>query len=134
MLTYKNHALDEFVKSALQHFPGQVVRVGGRSSDEQIEKINLRNVKREGKKCYDFIDVKNSLYEEIDVLRGGIEDSFDRLDESTVLSYRYFVFSIPASEPSELFWAHHFSLFLDLMSIHVNLSLLYDRELNHFHI
>ena len=87
ILTYKNHALDEFVKSALKHFPETIVRVGGRSSDKQLDAINLKNVTRTGKKCYDFIDMKNSIYDEINQFQEDIEAGFDALDATSTFSY-----------------------------------------------
>ena len=45
VLTYKNHALDEFLKELLQYFPGEVVRVGGRSKDDDLANCNLKEVK-----------------------------------------------------------------------------------------
>ena len=87
ILTYKNHALDEFTKDVLKYFPTKVVRIGGGSRDEELEKISLKNVKREGKKYYDFMDAKNSLYEEIEALRGGIENDFDILNQTSSISH-----------------------------------------------
>ena len=87
IITYKNHALDEFTKDVLKYFPGKVVRIGGGSRDEALDKISLKTLKREGNKCYDFMDAKNSLYEEINVLRKELENAFDAMDQNSRFSY-----------------------------------------------
>jgi hypothetical protein len=46
VLTYKNHALDEFLKQLLNYFPGKIARVGGRCNDPELEKCNLSELKR----------------------------------------------------------------------------------------
>ncbi len=46
VLTYKNHALDEFLKDIVTHFPDEVVRVGGRSSEPSLDNCNLSKLKR----------------------------------------------------------------------------------------
>ena len=42
VLTYKNNALDQFLKGTLDHTKN-LVRVGGGSKDEALEDYNLRN-------------------------------------------------------------------------------------------
>ena len=48
VLTYKNHALDEFLKELIRLLPGEVVRIGGRSQDPIVEGCNLQKLRREG--------------------------------------------------------------------------------------
>lgn len=43
MLTYKNHALDQFLEDCLQ-FCKDLVRVGGRSQSEKLKQYNLNEV------------------------------------------------------------------------------------------
>ncbi|KAK2149494.1 hypothetical protein LSH36_449g01010 [Paralvinella palmiformis] len=44
VITYKNHALDEFLMKILQYYPGEVARIGGRSKEEMLEKCNLHTL------------------------------------------------------------------------------------------
>ncbi len=45
VLTYKNHALDEFLKDLIQIYPDEVARVGGRSQNENLDQYNLAHLK-----------------------------------------------------------------------------------------
>ena len=46
VLTYKNHALDEFLKEVIELSQYEVVRVGGRSQDPILEEHNLRKLRK----------------------------------------------------------------------------------------
>ena len=65
ILTYKNHALDEFSKHILQNRPvfrnnyGSFIRVGGRSKDAEMQKYSLHN----------FMDRKGKIEHELDGTR-----------------------------------------------------------------
>ena len=87
IITYKNHALDEFTKDVLKYFPTKIVRIGGRSLDHTLDKISLNTLKLEGNKCYDFMGAKNSLHKEINVLKEELENAFDAMDENSRFSY-----------------------------------------------
>ncbi len=50
ILTYKNHALDEFLKAMVELYPGGVVRVGGRCNEPELEAYNLNEIRRQQKK------------------------------------------------------------------------------------
>ena len=44
-MTYKNHALDEFLKHLLEFCPiDEMVRIGGRSKESLLEECNLKNI------------------------------------------------------------------------------------------
>ena len=48
VLTYKNHALDEFLKDALKFLSkDEIARIGGRSKDLELESRNLKNLQKE---------------------------------------------------------------------------------------
>ncbi len=49
VLTYKNHALDEFLKEMVKLYPDDVVRVGGRSKEPTLEACNLNEIKKQSK-------------------------------------------------------------------------------------
>ena len=46
VLTYKNHALDEFMRYVDKLFPAKVARIGGRSRDPVLQKCRLNEIKR----------------------------------------------------------------------------------------
>ena len=46
VLTYKNHALDEFLKGLLQAGINEIIRVGGRSQDPALQDRNLNEVEK----------------------------------------------------------------------------------------
>ena len=47
LLTYKNHALDEFLKDALKFLsPNDIARIGGRSKEEKLDTCNLKELKK----------------------------------------------------------------------------------------
>ncbi len=49
VLTYKNHALDEFLKEMVRLYPKGVVRVGGRSNEPALEGCNLTELRKQHK-------------------------------------------------------------------------------------
>lgn len=81
VLTYKNHALDEFLKQAVTHYPEEVVRIGGRSRDPDLDKISLQNVRRAVRKGPELFNLIKELNKEIDVLKEDIEKWFDKFNE-----------------------------------------------------
>ena len=46
VLTYKNHALDEFLEELIKTIPDGVIRVGGRSQNPIVEEKSLQKLKR----------------------------------------------------------------------------------------
>ena len=51
LLTYKNHALDEFLMKVMKFIPKkQICRIGGRSKEPRIEDITLRAKRKESRK------------------------------------------------------------------------------------
>ncbi|RUS87439.1 hypothetical protein EGW08_004814, partial [Elysia chlorotica] len=49
VVCYTNHALDQFLEGMLQFCRSGIVRVGGRSSSEALEKFNLRELRKNPK-------------------------------------------------------------------------------------
>ncbi len=65
VLTYKNHALDEFLKGILPFVNiADMVRIGGRSREPEMEASNIKNIDR---KCMDpgLLDEINCLKDDI---------------------------------------------------------------------
>ena len=48
MVCYTNHALDQFLEGVLEFLPKGIIRVGGRSKSEKLERFNLKKFVRYG--------------------------------------------------------------------------------------
>ena len=48
VLSYTNHALDQFIEELAKFHPKNIVRVGGRSKSESLKQFNLFELKRSG--------------------------------------------------------------------------------------
>ena len=57
LLTYKNHALDEFLKEMIKLYPGGVVRIGGRSNEPELERYNLSEIRKQKKSLHLFKEI-----------------------------------------------------------------------------
>ena len=66
VLTYKNHALDEFLLACKSFV--NVVRVGGRSEEEELQSCTLREVIRENRRSYGAYHMRESLDEKSQAL------------------------------------------------------------------
>lgn len=80
MICYTNHALDQFLSSIIEKLslkPGQVVRVGGRSKQAEIEPFliqKLRHTKQEvARRSEDISD----CYDRIDTIKTCLEKCFE---------------------------------------------------------
>lgn len=70
VLTYKNHALDEFLTDCLEHYDrSEVVRIGGRSESSTLEGLNLNVLKREEQKERKLFEGMKRLWTELDVIK-----------------------------------------------------------------
>ncbi|XP_046848921.1 NFX1-type zinc finger-containing protein 1-like [Xenia sp. Carnegie-2017] len=78
LLTYKNHALDEFLKHTLDFCDiDDMVRIGGQSKEPQLESCNLKNLRKKFK--YD----KATSAEIYNILReiSNIEEKIERISK-----------------------------------------------------
>ena len=68
-MTYKNHALDEFLLHATKLCSkGQIVRIGGRSKEPELEQCNLNNLDvRSTSAIYDQIQEQKEIIEKTSV-------------------------------------------------------------------
>lgn len=80
VLTYKNHALDEFLKDALKLFPNKVARVGGGSKDAKLNDISLRNLKKSATRDYKLVDQINILKEKLKEIQNEMHQLFSQLN------------------------------------------------------
>ncbi|XP_075239108.1 NFX1-type zinc finger-containing protein 1-like isoform X1 [Convolutriloba macropyga] len=68
LLTYKNHALDEFILRVLKFLrPSEVCRIGGRSKEPKIEETTLRS-KKESSRTTDGVARRESKKKEQSIL------------------------------------------------------------------
>ena len=86
VLTYKNHALDEFLKDLLKLFPEKVARIGGRSKDEVLQRCNLTEIKRQQRMPKYQYEILKEYKTEIESLKCQIEDELQHLHASQELS------------------------------------------------
>ena len=83
VLTYKNHALDEFLKSSLE-FTTDIVRIGGRSKEPILTGYNLNELKKERVNRYfdeRLLEIRNERAE----LEDDLKEKVKSLQESGVL-------------------------------------------------
>jgi len=74
VLTYKNHALDEFLKGLLGFLQlGDIVRIGGRSREAELESCNIKNIDRK--------QMDHSLLEQINDLKDEIRGRNDEVTQ-----------------------------------------------------
>merc|ERR1712155_143828 len=83
VLTYKNHALDEFLKSSLE-FTTDIVRIGGRSKEPILTGYNLNELKKEKVNRY-FDERLWEIRNERADLESDLKDKLKSLQESGVL-------------------------------------------------
>ena len=88
LLTYKNHALDEFLKGSLKFLrDSEIARVGGRSKEPRLEACNLRQLKNTSSHSKSLQNELNKVYDAKDSLSEEIESRLLELGESTGLTY-----------------------------------------------
>lgn len=88
VLTYKNHALDEFLKQMLPLCGGKegLIRIGGRSLEPELNDCNL-NVVARNSKLYGL--VQDEIWEkktEIDVVSQRLQNAIQSFTKTTLLS------------------------------------------------
>ena len=88
VLTYKNHALDEFLKGIMRFIDKErIVRLGGRCRDPELNSISLGEYKKTASKLPEFRNQLNALYANIDVSREEIEEQFRNLNKLRNYTY-----------------------------------------------
>ena len=82
VLTYKNRALDDFLKDLVDKYPGEVARVGGRSSETDLEKCNLSEIRKgsEFRKPQEMYNQSKTLGGEADHLTNRLRQVGINLD------------------------------------------------------
>ena len=83
LLTYKNHALDEFLLKMVQLFGMKsVIRIGGRSKEPKLDECNLSNQFRNILANRTNI---NDLFEDYFCIKGEINELQEKIDKNMIL-------------------------------------------------
>ena len=84
VLTYKNHILDEFLKTLVQLFPktGEIVRIGGRSEEETLSRSNLNKLVKESVKEKHLQNEVDSRRKDLRALQDCIKQSVSEVDNA----------------------------------------------------
>ena len=103
VLTYKNHALDEFLKELQKYYPDDVVRVGGRSKDPDLEQINMNERKKNTRKTQALYDRFRDKFNEIDLMRFQVTKCANALDKNLTWSPNTFIKRLSKEQIASLF-------------------------------
>jgi hypothetical protein len=90
VLTYKNHALDEFLKGLLGFLKVKdIVRIGGRSKEPKLDECNLRNILRTSKtQDNSRQDEINTLKEQLRSTNQEVEELMEALYDCSILTMK----------------------------------------------
>ena len=100
VLTYKNHALDDFLRGLLEDNITNIIRVGGRSQAGHLDKYNMKEVKKEKKNrmkrdmYQKWMEIKNK----IDDSRSRLEKAFQNMEQSRCLNERQLLECLTAKQ------------------------------------
>ena len=92
VLTYKNHVLDEFLKELHRWYPsaGEIVRIGGRSEEPELEACNINMLKRKFARPYCYKDEIDGALYEIEEFHSKILSKFAYLLEAKIFHKQFF--------------------------------------------
>ena len=87
LLTYKNHALDEFLKHMLEFCqPNDLVRIGGRSKEPKLESCNLHSIMRSlTKSNINKSNESKAVFTEIEETKNEIEKVETKIKEVALM-------------------------------------------------
>ena len=100
ILTYKNHALDEFLKKLISDF--DVVRIGGRSKDAKIQCRNLNELKKSLPEKPSLLGKIKQKCKELKLSRSIVLNCIKNLDKSLVWSTHTFVENMTRAQINNL--------------------------------
>lgn len=105
MVTYKNHALDEFLKHTID-LPNcgrqDLARIGGRCQDEELESCTLRNLSKSVSSSMAIRDKIQDLRREIDTSGKQLYEELNQHHESQCLSEASFLGSLTNAQLESL--------------------------------
>ena len=82
VLTYKNRALDDFLKDLAIKYHGKVARVGGRSNEPILERCNLTEIKKIHRKSAELFNQWKLLDSEANILKIHLRQGGNRLNRT----------------------------------------------------
>lgn len=91
VLTYKNHALDEFLKALIEVGIKNVARVGGGSKEAAIDEVNVKNLERGKRKEETLFQQMKEMEEALDFAETEVKKAFDELAAAKVFSVDAFL-------------------------------------------
>ncbi|XP_013775656.1 uncharacterized protein LOC106460493 [Limulus polyphemus] len=91
VLTYKNHILDEFLKDLIKNGINNIVRIGGRSDEEELHNVNFNKIQRSSRMTSVLFKEVRRLQSEIKAMKSRIEESFKILEETRYFSVEVFL-------------------------------------------
>ena len=86
VLTYKNHALDEFLKALINAGIEDAARVGGGSKDGAINEYNLNNLERKVQKSNALFQQIEMNKDELSAAEIEVKEAFSKLKEAEQFS------------------------------------------------
>ena len=91
VLTYKNHALDEFLKALMNVGITEVVRVGGGSKDGSLNALNVTKIEREIKKTKSLFEQMEQANQDLAAAETEVIEAFAKLKEAKKFSLNAFL-------------------------------------------
>lgn len=86
VVCFTNHALDQFLCHLLDKNERRIVRIGGKSREERLDRFSLFNLKRDARLDRDKAERTHlyDLYTELEDVRRTLNDAFARLQARTL--------------------------------------------------
>ena len=91
VLTYKNHALDEFLKAIVDVGISNVVRVGGGSKDGAMNEFNLSNIERKIRKNKSLFQAMEAIGDKLYEAENEVKTAFRKLENAKLFSLDAFL-------------------------------------------
>ena len=101
VVTYKNHALDEFLKALISLYPDEIVRVGSRSQDPEVAKCNLNELKKKKMSETIFKEIQR-LKEQAEILKKKVDDTYKALSKANLFNLDCFLNNVTVNQVIEL--------------------------------
>ena len=102
VLTYKNHALDEFLKQILRFYPQEVARIGGRCKDPELEDCTLGELKKRNPFDRNMRQTLQDLGEKLTSVKKAMKTTLLNLRSRTVVSHQSFAQYMPLDSCANL--------------------------------
>ncbi|KAF8778266.1 NFX1-type zinc finger-containing protein 1 [Argiope bruennichi] len=84
VVCYTNHALDQFLEGIL-NFTREIVRVGGRGTNEAISRFQINNLKRNMRQDLEFLfDRSRGIMSELDLLKESVDEIKESIENSFI--------------------------------------------------